>query len=88
MGSGSSIKPEIFTLAKEEYEAKKKSQESSGIALSDEDLFNYLAKFIEEKTAELEAAASTKKDEDVIVKAVVVDSVENIPITVATVEST
>eukprot|EP01038_Epipyxis_sp_PR26KG_P012640 gene12640-16948_t len=71
MGSGFSIKPEIFVLAKEEYETKK----SSG--LNDEDLFNHLTKFIEEKTAELQINTSKEKEKasskDVAVEAVEAD---------------
>ena len=48
MGAASSIQPEIFTLAKDEYEAKK------GEGLTDEQLFDHMKTFISEKTAEFD----------------------------------
>eukprot|EP01032_Pedospumella_encystans_P018141 gene18141-20660_t len=48
MGAASSIQPEIFTLAKDEYEAKK------GEGLTDEQLFDHMKAFISDKTAELD----------------------------------
>lgn len=48
MGAASSIVPEVFTLAKDEYEVKK------GEGLTDEELFNHMKSFINEKTAELD----------------------------------
>ena len=48
MGAASSIQPEIFTLAKDEYEAKK------GEGLTDEQLFDHMKTFLSDKTAELD----------------------------------
>uniref|UniRef100_A0A7S3H8L3 Uncharacterized protein n=2 Tax=Spumella elongata TaxID=89044 RepID=A0A7S3H8L3_9STRA len=48
MGAASSIQPEIFTLAKDEYEAKK------GEGLTDEQLFDHMKTFISDKTAEMD----------------------------------
>ena len=48
MGAASSIQPEIFTLAKDEYEAKK------GEGLSDEQLFDHMKTFLNDKTAEMD----------------------------------
>ena len=48
MGAASSIQPEIFTLAKDEYEAKK------GEGLTDEQLFDHMKTFLNDKTAELD----------------------------------
>ncbi len=56
MGAAASIQPEVFALAKDEYEAKK------GEGLSDEDLFNHMKTFITEKTAEMEK----KQPEEVV----------------------
>lgn len=41
MGASASMQPEAFSLAKEEYEAKK------GEGLSDEELFNHMKSYIE-----------------------------------------
>jgi hypothetical protein len=41
MGSAASLSPEVFTIAKEEYEARKND------GLSDEQLFNHMKDFIE-----------------------------------------
>ena len=46
MGGTVSLQPEIFSLAKEEYETKKNA------GLTDEELFNHMKTFIETKTAE------------------------------------
>jgi hypothetical protein len=47
MGASASLQPEVFTLAKAEYEAKKDS------GFTDEALFNHMKIFIEEKTKEI-----------------------------------
>lgn len=53
MGATSSIRPEVFTLAKDEYELKKAE------GLTDEQLFNHMKTFIDTKTAEIEAPDPT-----------------------------
>lgn len=57
MGAAVSLQPEVFTLAKEEYESKKES------GLTDEQLFNHMKAFIEAKTKELETQASKANNE-------------------------
>lgn len=47
MGASTSIQPETFTMVKEEYELKK------GEGMSDEQLFNHMKCFIEEKSTSL-----------------------------------
>jgi hypothetical protein len=48
MGAASSLQPEVFSVAKDEYEAKKDA------GLTDEELFNHMKAFIETKTKEIE----------------------------------
>lgn len=48
MGATASLQPEVFSLAKEEYESKKDS------GMTDEELFNHMKTFIETKTKEFE----------------------------------
>ncbi len=48
MGATASLQPEVFSLAKDEYENRKDS------GMSDEELFNHMKSFIESKTKELE----------------------------------
>ena len=57
-GSASTIKPEIFSLAKDEYELKKVE------GLTDEQLFNHMKAFIETKTAEFDAAVTSALAEE------------------------
>jgi hypothetical protein len=54
MGATASLQPEVFTLAKEEYEIKKNA------GLTDEELFNHMKTFIEAKTAEFEKAKAAE----------------------------
>jgi hypothetical protein len=54
MGATASLQPEVFTLAKEEYEIKKNA------GLTDEELFNHMKTFIEAKTAEFDKAKAAE----------------------------
>lgn len=50
------MQPEVFSLAKDEYEKKK----AEGV--SDEELFNHMKNFIETKLSEAPAEQPTKED--------------------------
>ena len=50
------MQPEVFSLAKDEYEKKK----AEGV--SDEELFNHMKNFIETKLAEAPPAEPAKED--------------------------
>lgn len=53
MGATSSIRPEIFSMAKEEYEVKKLE------GLTDEQLFNHMKAFIDSKSEALDKPDAT-----------------------------
>ncbi|RYH29962.1 hypothetical protein EON65_06770 [archaeon] len=57
MGATASLQPEVFTLAKDEYEKKK----AEGV--SDEELFNHMKTFIETKLSEAPAEPAKEDGE-------------------------